>query len=491
MMSAWRRLSVRARLTAAFVSAFGAMLVLYAAGTWIVVHDRFTAELDRRLAQALEIAERSLGTDDHGRAAWLYQSESPAHASPGNEDLGVSWLEVFRSDGSLIHRSQDAATRAGETDLPPLDPRAVGLRSHEPAGSAHLRMIQRPHQFAGEALILRAALREDEAERGVQTVLWVLAAGLPVALLLAGAGGYWLAGRTLTPVALMTDEANRLGAEHLDARLPVDNPHDELGRLAQAFNALFGRLEAAFEQMRRFTADASHELRTPLAALRSVGEVGLRQARDEAGYRDIIGAMLEEADRLTQLTTTLLELTRADSGRHSLRKDPMDLRDQARQSASLVSVLAEDKSITIAVDLPPQPMACVGDAAVVSQALSNILHNAIKYSPPGSTVRLIGSIEADALRLIVSDNGPGIAAEHLPHVFERFWRADSARSRGGFGLGLSIAQWAVQSHGGRIDAHSVMGQGARFDIVLPLPPTASDQGGPGAPAKPSAEGDDE
>lgn len=491
----WQRLSVRARLTGSFVAAFGAMLVLYATSTWLVVHNRFTAELDNRLGQALEIAERSLGTDAYGHAAWRYESQAHASAatdaSPDDEHLGVSWLEVWHSDGTLVHQSRDGATRAGATPVPPLDRQAEGLRTFEPAGGAHLRMIQRPHQLAGETLILRAALREDEAERSVQTVLWVLGAGLPVALLLAGAGGYWLTGRTLAPVARMTAEANRLGAERLDARLRVDNPHDELGRLAQAFNALFGRLEAAFEQMRRFTADASHELRTPLAALRSVGEVGLRQVRDAAGYRDIIGAMLEEADRLTQLTTTLLELTRADSGRIALRKDPIDLRDLARQSASLVSVLAEDKSITIAVDLPMQPMDYVGDAAVLSQALANILHNAIKYSPPGSIVRLTGSMEADTLTLIVSDNGPGIAAEHLPHVFERFWRADSARSRGGFGLGLSIAQWAVQSHGGRIDVHSAVGQGARFDIVLPTPPITSDQAGTGAPARPSAQGDDE
>lgn len=474
MTRPWRRLSVRARLTAAFVAVFGAMLLAYAASTWLVIHDRFTAELDHRLDQALEIAERSLGRDEQGRAAWRYRPDAAvhdAHAAQDDEHLGVSWLEVWRLDHSLVHRSQDAATRAGATPVPALDSKASGLSSYEPSRGTHLRVLQRRHGLNGESLILRAALREDEAERGVRVVLWVLIAGLPVTLMLAAAGGYWLAGRSLAPVARMTDEASRLGAEHLNQRLQVDNPQDELGQLALAFNALFDRLEAAFAQMRRFSADASHELRTPLAALRSVGEVGLRQHHDAAGYRDIIGTMLEEADRLTQLTTTLLDLTRADGGRIPLRHDPIDLADLTRQSAALVAVLAEDKGITISLDLPSQSMSLSGDAAVLGQSVSNILDNAIKYSPTGSQVLVTGRADARTLTLSISDNGPGIAPEHLPHVFERFWRADAARGRsGGFGLGLSIAQWAVHAHGGRIEVHSQPGQGARFDIVLPRQP---------------------
>jgi heavy metal sensor kinase len=268
----------------------------------------------------------------------------------------------------------------------------------------------------------------------------------------------------------MTEEARSITAEHLDVRLPLPGPDDELGRLAATFNELFARLERSFEQMRRFTADASHELRTPLTVIRSVGEVGLREPQDEAGYREIIGTMLEEADRLALLTSTLLELTRAEGGRGPLRREAIDLGESAREAAEFLGALAEEKEVGLALDLPAAAPTVLGDRTVLHQALVNVLDNALKHSPAGTTVTVAVRTNGDRAEVSVADQGPGIAPEHREHVFERFYRADPSRNSktGGFGLGLAIARWAVEAHGGRIELESEPGRGSVFRIRLPL-----------------------
>ncbi len=470
MIARWRRLSLRARLTAALALIFGAMLMTYALTVYLLIRDRFAAELDHRLDQELEIAERSLGRDADGRLVWQHAHE-PLEGE-AERLRNVSWLDVWSADGQRVVRRQDAATASGETPVLPLDAGWTGLRSLELPGEVHLRLLQRRVTLEGETLLMRAALREDDFARGLIVVLWVMAGGLPVALLIAGAGGYWLAGRGLAPIQRMAIEAERMHAERLDARLPVANPFDEPGRLAIAFNALLARLEAAFAQLRRFTADASHELRTPLTVIRSVGEVGLREPHTEAEYRDIIGAMLEEVDRLTLLTTMLLELTRAEGGRTAMKREPFDLRKLVEDVAGFLAVLAEEGRVRIECDLPTVPVTASGDWTMLRQALVNLLDNAIKHSPPDAVVAIACRTHADRAEITVADQGPGIPAEHLPHVFDRFYRVDVARSRrdgnrGGFGLGLAIARWAAEAHGGRITAESAPGRGSIFRLVLP------------------------
>lgn len=471
MIAHWRRLSLRARLTAALVLVFGAMLMAYALTVYLLIRDRFAAELDHRLDQEVEIAERSIGRDAEGRLVWRYAHDS----GEGEWTRNVSWLDIWHSDGTLALRRQDAATGSGDTPLPPLDMAWTGLRSLELPGDVHLRLLQRHISLEGETVLMRAALREDDFARGLVVVLWVMAGGLPVALLAAAGAGYWLAGRGLAPIHRMAEEAEAIHAGRLDARLPVDNPFDEPGRLAVAFNGLLARLEAAFAQLRRFTSDASHELRTPLTVIRSVGEVGLREPHTEREYRDIIGTMLEEVDRLTLLTTMLLELTRAEGGRAAVKGEPFDLGALVRDAAGFLGVLAEEAQVRIELDLPEAALPFVGDWTLLRQAVINLLDNAIKHSPPGAVATLVGRDLGDGVEIAVSDQGGGIPAEHLPRIFDRFYRVDTARSRecgasgAGFGLGLSIARWAVEAHGGRIAVESSLERGSVFRIRLPQP----------------------
>ena len=248
-----------------------------------------------------------------------------------------------------------------------------------------------------------------------------------------------------------------------------DNPNDELGRLASVFNATLGRLESAFGQMQRFTSDVSHELRTPLTAIRSVGEVGLRERRDERAYREIIGSMLEEADRLSCLVDRLLTLSRVDSGQAKLSFEVIDVGDLAADVAAQLGVLAEEKHQIIEIASVGSPQ-CLGDRVLLRQALTNIVDNAIKYSPDGERIDIRVSGSTTSSIVDVSDSGPGIAPSREGRIFDRFYRAGGADSLPGTGLGLAIAKWAVEAIGGSLSLQKTPGGGCTFRITLPRRP---------------------
>jgi heavy metal sensor kinase len=292
---------------------------------------------------------------------------------------------------------------------------------------------------------------------------------MPLAVALALGGGYFLAGRMLSPFGALAGKARKITAESLAERLPVGNPRDEFGQLAGVFNAMLGRLQDAFEQLRRFTADASHELRTPLTAIRSVGEVALQRPLDGPAYREVIGSMLEEVDRLTRLVENLLTLTRGESGHIPLSFETVNLSRLAAGVAEHLRVLAEEREQALLVDVVQDALATC-DPGVLRQALVNVLDNAIKYTPRKGSIHVAVKEQASGEGVIeVQDTGPGIPGIHRERVFERFYRVDQGRSRsaGGTGLGLATARWAVEANGGRMELESVEGSGSIFRIVLP------------------------
>jgi len=309
-----------------------------------------------------------------------------------------------------------------------------------------------------------ASFRQSE----LRELVVVLGVGFPVALGLAGFGGYFLARRALLPVSSITQRARTITAENLSARLPIENADDEIGELAAVFNQTLERLESSFSQLRRFTADASHELRTPLTAIRSVGEVGLRERRHEADYREIIGSMLEEVDRLSRLIDSLLTLTRADAGHVQIHPERIDIGNLVQEVSRYLSALAEEKGQTVEV-ATAAGLFCDADRLVLRQAIINVVDNAIKYSQRGAHIRLTGSRSAESIVVEVSDNGAGIDPEHHERIFDRFYRVDQARSRhlGGAGLGLAIAKWAVTANGGSIKIDASVDIGSKFQIRLP------------------------
>jgi len=306
---------------------------------------------------------------------------------------------------------------------------------------------------------------------------------------IAGFGGYAVARQSLAPVARMTERAKAITADHLDERLPIENPHDEIGQLASVFNDTFRRLSASFEQLRRFTADASHELRTPLTSLRSVGEVALGRPQSPEAYRDVIGSMLEEAERLARLVDTLLVLTRGDSQRLEIHHEELDLVLCAREIVALLEVLAEERGQAIAVEgeedvhaiailaeerkqriaVSGEPVLAAVDRDILRLSIVNLLDNAIKHGPEGGVIEVSVRSDPEAVVLDVHDQGQGVPAEHRDHIFDRFYRVDKARSRatGGSGLGLSIARWAALAHGGTLVLVDDGRTGATFRIRIP------------------------
>ena len=312
-----------------------------------------------------------------------------------------------------------------------------------------------------------AASPEDRVEQQLGEILVVLVLGLPVIVVLAGVGGYVLARRALAPIDHLAAESRRITAERLHERLSVSNAHDEIGTLAAVINDAFARLESSFDQLRRFTADASHELRTPLSVIRGIGELSLRETRTPAEYKEAMGSMLEEVDRLTRLIDTLLQLSRGDAGTVRLSRDVVDLGDLARDVASSLSVLAEERRQRLDVASAAN-VRVLADRLVLRDAVTNLVDNAIKYSPEASTITIHVDGGPEQATMTVADEGSGIPPEHRDRIFDRFYRIDERRARemGGTGLGLAIAKWAVEANGGQI-ALEPTSKGSVFRISLP------------------------
>jgi heavy metal sensor kinase len=340
------------------------------------------------------------------------------------------------------------------------------------AGATYLAVRHEFHeQLEQEEHVTTAASPVDpelRIEEQLDEILVVLVLGLPLVVGLAGVGGYLLARRALTPIDHLAADARRITAERLHERLSVANEHDEIGRLAAVVNDTFARLESSFDQLRRFTADASHELRTPLAVIRGIGELGLGETRTAAEYKDAIGSMLEEVDRLSRLVDTLLQLSRGDAGTVRLSPVSLDLSDLARDVASSLAILAEERRQLLQVHAP-EPVPVRADRLVLRDAIANLVDNAIKYGPTESPIDITVRADTTEAALTVSDQGPGIPIEHRERIFDRFYRVDEGRARemGGTGLGLAIARWAVEANGGRI-SFVPTGDGAAFRISLPL-----------------------
>jgi heavy metal sensor kinase len=393
---------------------------------------------------------------------------------------------VFDPQGNLIEMSEwfPEDRRHSEWKRDALvAPLQAALGSKDPFQSVHFaghtyRLYVRHFSLEQQAATLVVVQSQFHQHEFLETLAGTFAIVIPITLLIAGLGGYFLARRSLSPVVAMSEQARWIGAENLEARLSVRPPDDELGHLASSFNGLLDRLNASFDRQKRFVADASHELRTPVAILCGETEVALaKEDRSQQEYRETLRILADESKRLKRIVEDLFTLARADAGQYPLSYTDFYLDELAAECAKNVRTLAAAKQITLACE-PSGEALIRADESLVRRMLLNLLDNAIKYTQPGGSVSVHVAHRDGVYDLSVTDSGSGIPADLHSRIFERFFRVDKARSRkeqdgSGAGLGLSIGAWIASAHSGNLGLTRSGSEGSTFTATLPKHPPSS------------------
>ena len=474
--------TIRSRLTVWYTVALGVTVLAFGALLYLERRQSSLRELDQRLGLEADLANRWLSESYNV----LGRIVTTAGTSP-SLDPGISaYLEAVRdylvvtdTTGKVLALSELARTLnagalgrlTGPLDTLRLPKRAGTMALGDGAGSVRYLAV-RVEAAGPEIGGLLVATPIAQAALGPAQLLRSMFIIAPIILAAAALVGYWLAGTALRPVQGIMDEVDAISdGTSLHRRLAVPLSGDEMSRLAVTVNGMLARLEQSFASLHRFTADASHELKTPLMVLRA----GVERALVHPGIPDEILQSLDETlaqiNEMTELVESLLTLARADEGRAPLAVEESDLRDLVADVAETAGILGEDAGITVTSSMPEHPVKLAVDRHRIREMLLNLVTNAIKYTPQGGTIDLTLADQDDAVSLTVRDTGIGIAAGDLPHIFERFWRADPARSRTGArpgtGLGLSITKWIAEAHGGSITVRSRPGRGTVFTVRFP------------------------
>jgi heavy metal sensor kinase len=455
--------SIRLRLTFWYVLVLAIILAAFSTGIYLTLGHSLYANLDDSI--------EARANDLLGLAA--YEGGRPtlsANVAGSGPELGEQFVRVYDAAGLVtIDSSAEAGSVPGDAQVVQraLAGQTSTLSLKADGNSFRIRIvpIEKDGQITGALEVGRAT---GDVTDTLRTLLLVLAIAYPITLATASFGGVFLAGRALSPIDRLTRLARRISAEDLGQRLDLRLPDDEVGRLARTFNEMIARLEDAFRRQRQFTADASHELRTPLTVIKGQIEVALQRERDPQAYRHVLQAVNEEVDRMIRLVGSLLTLARADAGQIPITFEPVSLRDVVGAAIEQVQPLASRRRVDLQIS-PSRPVTLRADDDLILQLLLNLLDNAVKYTAAGGHVTVGWNANGRDVELWVRDTGSGIAREHLPHLFDRFYRVNKARSRaeGGTGLGLSICRWIAEAHGGSISVESAPGQGTTFRIALP------------------------
>ncbi|MEI6175760.1 MAG: ATP-binding protein [Verrucomicrobiota bacterium] len=389
------------------------------------------------------------------------RDESLFEGDTGNGFYYVAWLE----DGRQISRSESAPT---QISLPE--------RGQEPAEARSRGNLREYARFmdTGECIIVGRDISDEVAV--IHRFSWMLGTAGSMVFLLALGGGWLISTRTLRPLAEIGDAATKIASGDLSQRIATDDTCSELGVLIRVLNDTFDRLQASFARQAQFTADASHELRTPISVVITQTQAALARERPASEYRDSLAACQRAAQRMRRLTESLLVLARLDSGEASAIHASCDLSVIASDVIDLLRTLAAQQNVSLHAELTPTH--CIGNGEQLGQVVTNLVSNAITYNQPGGSVRVSVSTESNVVVLTVTDTGQGIAPEDMPHIFERFYRADPARTSvtGRSGLGLAITRAIVAAHGGSLEVTSEQSMGSTFTVRVPQ--ASADQDGP-------------
>lgn len=458
----WSQLPLRWRLTLWYLLTLGLILLLFSGFLYLQLRANLLDQLDvslQRVAAQTAVAAGADGTSLVFQDVDSQNENTPAAADPYFRHLAAA-------DGTVWDRAGRAVT------VPSLASPGPGLVTVR-EGDDQWRVFSQEITIDGIQGWLQVVGDLDPISDTLERLLTLMLIGGPLALTLAGGGGVFLASRALRPVDAMTRTAQSISASDLSRRMGYEGPADEIGRLAQTFDAMLDRLQTAFDRERRFTGDAAHELRTPLTALKGRLGVTLSQPRRAQAYVETLEEMEEQVDRLIHLSSDLLYMARLEQGQIARQVEPIAVRDFLGAIVDQIRPLANAKSIEIAEAVPVE-LTLHGDLDLLVRLFLNLLDNAVKYTPPGGRIAVQALAKAGLIQVTIADTGPGIAPEHLPHLFERFYRVESDRARqgsshhGGAGLGLAIAHEIARSHGGILTVQSELGQGTTFFVEFPV-----------------------
>jgi len=473
-----KKIGLRTRLTLIFTLVFAGILALVTGAAYRILRFR----LDESLRQ--ELRERAAGLSgylrfENGKPSFEYDENDPDEAF--FVETSTHYYRIFnQATGELAGQSHELDLLNWDTDPDSLRTIRTGkVFTDETAGAVkllfHNEVVHSPH---GQAYLLQVGVNRNPVEAALKQFLVMAIFLIPAGLAAASVASWWMAGRALQPVKVLTRTAAEIEISGLDQRLPIRGTGDELDRLSETFNAMFARLAKAIGEMKQFTASISHELRTPLTILQGEAEVMLLQPHPVEEYRRLLASHLEEYGRLSRLINRLLTLARADAGEIRMNLATVDLAQLVQYLVEQLDTVASYKQLSLSVKAG-KGVHVKADREWLEIAILNLLDNAIKYTPEeGTIVAEVESREAWQ-KLEIRDTGIGIAPEALPHIFERFYRADPSRSSHceGAGLGLSLVQWIVAQHQGRMEVKSEPGKGSCFTLWLPA--DAAAHAGPG------------
>ena len=453
-----RSLSIRLRLTLCYSAVLMLGLSLFGYGMWLALQQRLIAGVDGRLERQAEGLRLALEAED------LAANPGPFHEEIAECVKGMPAGAVIQF---RAHTGQLILEPADQRPLPPFRAqREPYYRTVEREGRL-FRAFATFLQQDGQTSNLILAIPLDEVHTVLRDFRGLLFMMVPGVVAAACLGGWWVSRRALTPVDEITEAARTITAQNLSKRLVVPQTGDELQRMSETWNQALERLETALQRIRRFTADASHELRTPVALIQATAELALRREREAEEYRQSLRQIQVEAEHMTQLTNALLSLATADANAVEMPLAPIDLNRLAGELVRQNQALADSRGIQLRADLSARPSVAPGHEAGVRRLIQILLDNALKFTPAGGAVLVSTARVEDGIAACVRDSGPGIPAEALPRIFERFYSAGLSHSEnGGAGLGLSIAQTIAKAHGSSIRVESSPGAGSCFCFTL-------------------------
>ena len=458
--------SIGFRLTLWYFSILLASLAVVGGGVWLSLRKSIQHTVDEELHDRLSGVTRFLGEQ---LRSGPYQDVARELEEQSTFTAGDVLLQIMDSQGSWLYRSD--VLREGKVPLAPPDRLAEHSERFDTIrpGPERFRVLSAAVPLEGKTYRVQIGKPLGEFDEVFDHLAWIVLWLAPLVLVLASAGGYWMSRRALAPVDQITQAARSIGIQNLSERLIIPRTGDELQRLSETLNDMMQRLDTAVKRITQFTADASHELRTPIAVMRTTAELALRRERSVPEYREALSQVLAELERTSGLVENLMLLARADSGGELLHKQAIDLAESVREACAQGRMLAQGRDVHFEANVAPQRISVQGDSQALRRVFLILIDNAVKYTASGGSVTVALSATDGVATGEVRDSGIGISREDLPNIFERFYRADKARSRemGGAGLGLSIARWIVEHHHGEIQVESQPGKGSAFRITLP------------------------